>query len=201
VSNLLQWGGSRQRMNASFDRFRLVNTYGAFGSVGEARYDAIISVSHDGKQWVELELPCKPGDVMRRPCFCAPYHYRLDWNIWFLGFKPHRRYLEQRETWLYSLLSKLLNVELSMEERPWLDLLAFKSSTWLRDSYSSNETRPVYAKVDMLQYKMAGSLSSILFSLQKDVAWWDRKFEESLIPPVKLGNNKKLELASTLEMR
>lgn len=50
VTNLLQWGGSRQLMNASFDRFRLVNTYRAFGSVGKKRYEAIISVSHDGMQ-------------------------------------------------------------------------------------------------------------------------------------------------------
>ena len=24
---------------------------------------------------------------------------RLDWNIWFLGFKPHAAMLEQRERW------------------------------------------------------------------------------------------------------
>ncbi len=30
-------------MNSSFGAFRLVNTYGAFGSVGEARYEPIIS--------------------------------------------------------------------------------------------------------------------------------------------------------------
>ena len=48
------------------------------------------------------------GSVTRRPCFCAPYHYRLDWNIWFIGFKPHTAMLRQRERWLYSLLSKLL---------------------------------------------------------------------------------------------
>ena len=197
VSNLLQWSGSRQRMNASFDSFRLVNTYGAFGSVGEKRYEAIISISNDGSQWVELELPCKPGDVTRRPCFCAPYHYRLDWNIWFLGFKPHRRYLQQRETWLYSLLSKILDVKSLAEERPWLDLLDSKSSTFLRDSYNSNLTWPVFAKVDMFEYKMAGSLWTMLFSSRKGVAWWERKFEENLIPSVKLGGNKQLELATT----
>ncbi|EOD31500.1 hypothetical protein EMIHUDRAFT_231911 [Emiliania huxleyi CCMP1516] len=77
--------GGRQAMNASFGAFKLVNTYGAFGSVGEARYEPIV------------EFPCKPGAVTRRPCFCAPYHYRLDWNIWFLGFKPHQSMLQRRE--------------------------------------------------------------------------------------------------------
>ena len=81
VTNLLQIGGKHQVMNQSFGAFKLVNTYGAFGSVGEARYEPIISVSKDGQSWTELQLPCKPGDVKRRPCFCAPYHYRLDWNV------------------------------------------------------------------------------------------------------------------------
>ena len=79
VANLLQLNG-RQAMNASYDPWKLVNTYGAFGSVGERRYEPIVSLSDDGgATWSELEFPCKPGDVRRRPCFVAPYHYRLDW--------------------------------------------------------------------------------------------------------------------------
>jgi lipase maturation factor 1 len=86
VSNLLQLDGSRQQMNASFDPFRLVNTYGAFGSVGKQRYEPIVSISYDmvddmntavskdSLQWMELEFPCKPGSIHRRPCFCEPYH-------------------------------------------------------------------------------------------------------------------------------
>uniref|UniRef100_A0A7S1FVU6 Lipase maturation factor n=1 Tax=Corethron hystrix TaxID=216773 RepID=A0A7S1FVU6_9STRA len=107
VMNLLQIGG-RQAMNASFNSLKLVNTYGAFGSVGEKRYEPIVSISHDGHKWHEIEFPCKPGDVRRRPCFCAPYHYRLDWNIWFIGFKPHEAMLQQREQWVYQLLLQML---------------------------------------------------------------------------------------------
>ena len=66
VQNLLQIGG-RQVMNTSFGSFKLVNSYGAFGSVGQARYEPIIAVSEDGVEWTELELPCKPGNVRRRP--------------------------------------------------------------------------------------------------------------------------------------
>jgi hypothetical protein len=29
-------------------------------------------------------------------------------NIWFLGFKPHQAYLQQRETWMWSFLAKIL---------------------------------------------------------------------------------------------
>ena len=87
VANL--WS-ENQVMNTSFDPFKLVNTYGAFGSVGEGRYEPVVALSEDGTTWREVDLPCKPTDVRRRPCFCAPYHHRLDWNIWFIGFKPHR---------------------------------------------------------------------------------------------------------------
>ncbi|MBT8492454.1 MAG: lipase maturation factor family protein, partial [Deltaproteobacteria bacterium] len=38
ISNLFS---SRQAMNTSFDRLHLVNTYGAFGSVGKARYEVV----------------------------------------------------------------------------------------------------------------------------------------------------------------
>ena len=198
VTNLLQWGNARQQMNASFDRFRLVNTYGAFGSVGETRYEPIISISNNGIEWTELELPCKPGKVTRRPCFCAPYHYRLDWNIWFLGFKPHKSYLQNRETWLYNLLAKILNNDLGIHERPWLQLLDSHSSAFLISSYESNETCPKFAKVEMYEYRMAGSLWSILASKYyhrgEDVVWWKRQFEETLIPPVQLNSaNKRLE--------
>jgi hypothetical protein len=201
ITNLLQWDGSRQRMNASFDRFRLVNTYGAFGSVGEKRYEAIISVSSDGDEWVELELPCKPGNVTRRPCFCAPYHYRLDWNIWFLGFKPHRSMLQNRESWVYNLLAKILDGEQSTDERPWLQLLDTTSTQYLIKSYQSIETRPRFAKVDMCEYRMTGSLWNIIFAIVtgESVEWWERKFEESLIPPVQLSSSNRLEYARTLE--
>jgi lipase maturation factor 1 len=88
VANLLQLDGSRQQMNASFDSFRLVNTYGAFGSVGKKRYDPIVSIAYnsindnnnsgtvtqDSLEWIELEFPCKAGSVRRSPCFCEPYH-------------------------------------------------------------------------------------------------------------------------------
>lgn len=180
ISNLLQLGGKHQAMNASFSSFKLVNTYGAFGSVGTSRYEPIISVSNDGQTWIEIDLPCKPGRVDRRPCFCAPYHYRLDWNIWFIGFKPHHAMLQQRERWMFSLLQHMLADD-SETERPWLDLL---------DQSARNHFRaPVkYGKVEMYHYKMVDSLWNIVAQQMKGVQvhWWQREFEETLIRPVQL---------------
>ena len=68
VTNLLS---QNQVMNTSFDPFKLVNTYGAFGSVGEGRYEPVVALSEDGTTWREVDLPCKPTDVRRRPCFSA----------------------------------------------------------------------------------------------------------------------------------
>ena len=40
-----------------------------------------------GGRWEEYEFHCKPGDVSRRPCIISPYHYRLDWLMWFAAFQ------------------------------------------------------------------------------------------------------------------
>lgn len=185
VENLLQLDGKRQQMNASFGRFRLVNTYGAFGSVGQGRYEPIVSITYNGKEWIELEFPCKPGKVSRRPCFCAPYHYRLDWNIWFIGFKPHDHMLQSREQWLFALVAKLLDKN-AKGERPWLDLLDTSSALLLRENYDQLQA-PLYAKVDMYRYRMAAPLWNIMPRYvwgDSDIVWWNRTFEEVLIPPV-----------------
>ena len=79
-----------QAMNRSFDPLDLVNTYGAFGSVDRERHEVILEGTRDPEpderaHWEEYALPCMPGDPRRRPCLIAPYHYRLDWQMWFVG--------------------------------------------------------------------------------------------------------------------
>ena len=37
--------------------------------------------------WEEYEFKCKPGKVDRTPCLISPYHYRLDWLMWFAAFQ------------------------------------------------------------------------------------------------------------------
>ncbi|XP_033022764.1 lipase maturation factor 1 isoform X2 [Lacerta agilis] len=90
VINLLS---SRQVMNTSFNPLRIVNTYGAFGSITKDRTEVIIqgTSSLDPNDpaaiWEEYEFKCKPGDLHRRPCLISPYHYRLDWLMWFAAFQ------------------------------------------------------------------------------------------------------------------
>ncbi|RXN31295.1 lipase maturation factor 1 [Labeo rohita] len=106
VLNLLS---SRQVMNTSFDPLRIVNTYGAFGSVTKERTEVVfqgtLSVNHTGEDvvWEEYEFLCKPGALDRRPCLISPYHYRLDWLMWFAAFQTY----EQSE-WVIHIAGRLL---------------------------------------------------------------------------------------------
>jgi hypothetical protein len=113
VTNLLS---RRQAMNASFEPFKLVNTYGAFGSVSRERYEVIIEGTNattldEHTRWLEYELPCKPGPVARRPCLVTPYHYRLDWQLWFVPLSPDHNF-----PWFLSLTNKLLRGDAHVSE-------------------------------------------------------------------------------------
>lgn len=105
VANLLS---SRQRMNTSFNRWHLVNAYGAFGNVTRTRYEIVIEGTRDERvgpdtTWQEYEFRGKPGDVRRRPPQVAPYHLRLDWLMWFAALSP-----AYAEPWFTTLLHRLL---------------------------------------------------------------------------------------------
>jgi hypothetical protein len=106
IANMLS---PNQAMNTSFDRLHLVNTYGAFGSVGKVRNEVVIQGTDDpvpgpDSEWRDYELPCKPGRTDRRPCLITPYHYRVDWQIWFAAMQR----IDQNP-WLIHLVTKILD--------------------------------------------------------------------------------------------
>jgi len=108
VMNMLSFD---QAMNMSFDPVHLVNTYGAFGSINETRYEVVIEGTDDDPdqstaRWQAYALPCQPGDPSRMPCVRAPYHYRLDWQMWFASFQA-----PERQPWLAHLVLQLLRGE------------------------------------------------------------------------------------------
>src|SRR5690625_4660353 len=94
-----------QLMNASFNRFHLVNAYGAFGSMTEKRHEVIIEgaeTAHpEESDWQPYEFKGKPGDVRRRSRQFAPYHLRLDWQMWFYALRPGN------DRWFVALLERL----------------------------------------------------------------------------------------------
>jgi hypothetical protein len=115
VRNLLS---PRQAMNRSFDPFRLVNTYGAFGSVSRVRDEVIVEGTLDQEpgptsEWREYAFKAKPGNVGRLSPQVAPYHLRLDWLMWFLPLSPG-----YGDRWFVPFLVRLLE-----GDRPTLALL------------------------------------------------------------------------------
>ena len=106
VLNLISPG---QVMNTSFNRLNLVNTYGAFGSIGRERDEIIFegtssATPDDSAVWQEYEFKAKPGDPRRRPALVAPYHLRLDWQIWFAAMASPGEY-----PWTIHFVWKLLH--------------------------------------------------------------------------------------------
>ena len=106
VRNLMS---SHQAMNTSFNRLNLVNTYGAFGSVGKERREIVFEGTDDqaltdATVWREYEFKAKPGDPARRPAIVAPYQPRIDWQIWFAAMSVPGRY-----PWTLHLIWKLLH--------------------------------------------------------------------------------------------
>ena len=61
-------------------------------SVTKERTEVIYQGTYDDPSnrkavWEEYEFKCKPGTIKRRPCLISPYHYRLDWLLWFSAFQ------------------------------------------------------------------------------------------------------------------
>ncbi|ACQ78712.1 protein of unknown function DUF1222 [Beutenbergia cavernae DSM 12333] len=106
VRNLLS---QRQLMNASFNRFRLGNTYGAFGSITRRRREVVVAGTLAAEptedDWREYGFRGKPGEVRRRPPQVAPYHLRLDWLMWFLALGG------RDEAWFVAFLRRLLEAD------------------------------------------------------------------------------------------
>lgn len=98
-----------QIMNTSFDRLELVNTYGAFGSVGRERLNVVFegtnkNVPDDNADWKEYHYKGLPVFPNQRPPQIAPYQLRLDWQMWFAAMSSPEEY-----PWTLNLVSKLLH--------------------------------------------------------------------------------------------
>lgn len=167
VRNMLS---SHQRMNMSFNPFHLVNTYGAFGSIGRVRREVVIEGTEDERLtpntvWKEYEFKGKPGSVRRLPGQWAPYHLRLDWLMWFAAISPG--YAHQ---WLTPLLQRLLR-----NDRPTLRLLR-------RNPFP--ESPPTYVRAQLYQYRF-----TTWAELRRDRAWWHRALIGGYVRPMALDHS------------
>jgi len=161
VKNMIS---SQQRMNASFNPLHLVNTYGAFGSVTQTRYEIVIEGTTDRQlstdtTWQAYEFKGKPGKPNRIPMQWAPYHLRLDWQMWFAAMTSIRS-----NSWLLRFIHKLLK-----GDRDTLKLLS---------TNPFNNINPKYIRARLFKYE---------FNNHKEYKetgnWWNRKFERMYLPP------------------
>lgn len=98
----------RQIMNTSYDPLDLVNTYGAFGTVGKERLNVVFEAtlendSSDRAMWKPYLYKGLPVLLDKRPPQIAPYQLRLDWQMWFAAMSSPDDY-----PWTRTLMAKLL---------------------------------------------------------------------------------------------
>ena len=157
---------ARQAMNASFDPFHLVNTYGAFGTVGRERYEIVVEGTTgdpaDETAWREYGFKGKPGDPRRLPRQFAPYHLRLDWMLWFLPLSP-----AYGQGWFEAFLARLLE-----GDRPTLDLLRMNPFP---------DAPPTWIRVRLMHYRY-----TTWSELRATGAWWVRSPAGMYMGPARL---------------
>ncbi|MBX0289086.1 lipase maturation factor family protein [Hymenobacter sp. HSC-4F20] len=98
-----------QIMNTSFDPLDLVNTYGAFGTVGQQRLNVVFEGTTDENpsdqaNWQPYLYKGLPVALDQRPSQIAPYQLRLDWQMWFASMSSPEQY-----PWTLHLVWKLLH--------------------------------------------------------------------------------------------
>ncbi|MGA5168155.1 MULTISPECIES: lipase maturation factor family protein [Streptomyces] len=158
----------RQAMNRSFDPLHLVNTYGAFGSVGRVRHEIVIEGTdeptvHPGTVWREYEFKGKPGGLRRLPRQFAPYHLRLDWMMWFAALSP-----AYAHGWFAPFVERLLE-----GDRDTLRLLRHNPFP---------DAPPVRIRARLYRYRF-----TTWRELRETGAWWHRTHVREFLPPTRLS--------------
>ncbi|MEV5151078.1 lipase maturation factor family protein [Streptomyces werraensis] len=168
VRNMLS---RRQVMNRSFDPLHLVNTYGAFGTVGRVRHEVVLEGTADeapreDSDWREYEFKGKPGDPRRWPRQFAPYHLRLDWLMWFAALSP-----AYASPWFGGLVERLL------ENDP--DTLRL-----LRRSPFPADAAPRHIRARLFRYRF-----TTWRELRETGACWERTYVREFLPPTRLAGS------------
>lgn len=155
----------KQTMNRGYDPLHLVNTYGAFGVITRVRKEIIIEGTKDlviteNSEWLAYEFKGKPGSVNKSPPLISPYHYKIDWQMWFAAMSHY-----QYHPWFLPFIQKILEGE--------------KSVLRLLDKNPFIDQPPVYVRADLYEYHFA-------LPRNKEGDFWVRKKVGEYIPPVHL---------------
>jgi len=169
IGNMLS---SQQIMNTSFDPLDLVNTYGAFGSVGEERYNVIFEGTMDdttgGKaRWQPYLYKGLPVLLEKQPPQIAPYQLRLDWQMWFASMSTASQY-----SWTYNLVWKLLHND--------PDAISLFNG----NPFPGKPPRFIRAEIYSYRFAKPGNAQG---------HWWEREPLGEWIPPLSADNQSLVE--------
>jgi len=164
VLNLLS---REQIMNTSFEPLHIVNTYGAFGSITRIRNEVIIEGAYEPTgPWKEYEFKAKPGNISRLPPLVSPYHYKLDWQMWFAAMTPYYYH-----PWILNLVAQLLQGNSQVLS--------------LMDTNPFPDHPPKYIRASLYEYH---------YVLPGEKNWWQRSYKSEYLPPLSLDNPDFLQI-------
>jgi len=154
---------SGQIMNTSFDRLDIVNTYGAFGTVGQERLNVVFEGTMDEKPddnaiWKPYIYKGLPVLLDKQPPQIAPYQLRLDWQMWFAAMSSSSEY-----PWTVNLVWKLLH-----NDPGALGLFA-------GNPFPGKPPRYIRAVLYTYQFAKPGNHQGL---------WWNRKRVSNWLPPI-----------------
>ena len=153
----------RQIMNTSYDPLNLVNTYGAFGTVGRERMNVIFEGTmdedpSDSANWKPYIYKGLPVLTDKRPLQVAPYQLRLDWQMWFASMSVPEEY-----PWTYNLIWKLLHND------------AHAVGLFANNPFKDKPPKFIRAVLYQYQFAEPGNEKGL---------WWNRRKINTWIPPM-----------------
>ncbi len=157
----------KQIMNTSYDPLELVNTYGAFGTVGGERMNVIFEGTmdenpSDNSTWKSYVYRGLPVTLDQIPPQIAPYQLHLDWQMWFASMATPQQY-----PFTVNLIWKLLhndpNITGLFAENPFPD------------------KPPRYIRAVLYRYHFAKPGNP-------DGRWWKREKVKDWLPPISVDD-------------
>ena len=173
IQPILNLFSPQQLMNSSFDPLELVNTYGAFGSVGQERLNLVFEGTDDPSPdertlWKPYPYKGLPVSLYKRPPQIAPYQLRLDWQVWFASMSTPEEY-----PWTIHLVAKLLQND--------------PAATGLFANNPFPDRPPRYIRVMRYRYAFAKPGNP-------EGEWWNRRqVGDPWLPPLSAGDPRLIE--------
>jgi lipase maturation factor 1 len=82
--------------------FKVANSYGLFAVMTTKRREIILQGSHDEKNWETISFKYKPSSSKEGLKQIAPFHPRLDWQMWFASLSSF-----QENPWFNRLIIRV----------------------------------------------------------------------------------------------